>query len=200
MKTSIIIVIIFGLLAAGCSTTTYVNLSEKNRRYIERQLDNAEKDKEVGAEVSMLLKDGTEIYGELLSIRDSTMTLCTEYSATEKELAKLKYPITTIRNDEIKELTIEGSNYIWIGLGIGIAACLLGAALSEAVIEKGDRTGSIVYALVFGALPIAGSIVGYALSTDDVILQEIPPDYNLSLFKPLARYPDEEPEYLRAIE
>jgi len=85
-------------------------------------------------------------------------------------------------------------------LVIGIAACLLGAALSEAVIEKGDITGSQVYALVFGALQIAGSIVGYALSTDDVILQEIPPVYDLSFLKPLALYPDKDPEYLKTIE
>jgi len=119
MKALIVFVIIFGLIAAGCSTTTYLNLTENNREQVEEQLKYDEQDENVGAELTLSLENGKEINGELLSVRDSTITICTEHSATEEELANLKYPINTIRNDEIKELTIEGSNYIWIGLGIG---------------------------------------------------------------------------------
>jgi hypothetical protein len=54
-----------------------------------------------------------------------------------------------------------------------------------------------VIGFIVGA--IAGPIVGHALSTEEFVLQEIPPGYNFSLLKPLSRYPDEEPEYLRAI-
>ena len=46
---------------------------------------------------------------------------------------------------------------------------------------------------------IAGPIVGYALSSEEYVLQEIPLGYDFSLLKPLARYPAEEPEYLREI-
>ena len=56
--------------------------------------------------------------------------------------------------------------------------------------------------IIFGALAgaIAGGVVGHILSTDDVRLHEFPPSYDMSFLKPLARYPDEEPEYLKAIE
>ena len=69
-----------------------------------------------GAEVAILLNDGTEVYGELLSVRDSTMAICSKYAATEKDLARLAHPINIVRNNEIKELTIEGSDYVWTGI------------------------------------------------------------------------------------
>lgn len=118
----IIFIVFIGLIAISCSTTTYFNLTEDNRGSIERQLNKAEKDKDVGTEVSLLLKDGAEIYGELLSIRDSTLILCTEHSAKEEELANSTYPIIPVQNDQIQELTIEGSSYVWWGLGTGYLA------------------------------------------------------------------------------
>ena len=44
-----------------------------------------------------------------------------------------------------------------------------------------------------------GGIIGYELSTEEYVLQEIPPGYDMTFLKPLARYPYKEPEYLRAI-
>jgi len=130
-----------------------------------------------------------------LSVRDSTMTICKEYSATEEELAKLIYSITVVKNDEIGELTIEGSSYIWTGI---IGGQLVGGLIGIFVAEEG--LAILAGLMVGGALGIiGGGIIGYILSTEEYILQEIPPDYNLSILKPLSRYPDEEPEYLKAI-
>ena len=182
-------------MAAGCSTTTYINLEEKDRIYIVRQLGFDKEDKDVGAEVSLLLRDGTETYGELLSVRDSTMTICKEYSATEEELARFTYSISIITNTEIQELTIEGSSYVWTGM---VGGNLVGGLIGILVAEEG--LAILAGIMVGGALGIiAGGIIGYALSTEEYMLQEIPPDYNWSILKPLSRYPDEEPEYLRAI-
>ncbi|MCZ6703465.1 MAG: hypothetical protein O6940_10550, partial [Ignavibacteria bacterium] len=62
MKSSIFIAIVFaGLLVAGCSTTTYLNLTENNREQVEEQLKYDEQDENDGAEVTLLLKDRTEI-------------------------------------------------------------------------------------------------------------------------------------------
>jgi len=200
MKTSIIIVIIFGLLAAGCSTTTYLNLKATYPEYIEKQLNKAERDIGVGVEVTLLLNNGNEVNGELLSVRDSIMILCAEYSATEEELAKLSYPILLFSNNEIQELTIEGSNWVWEGIAAGAvaggsSALMLGfsGALGEDA-TKGDL------AIILSLGIAAGWAIGYALSTEEYILQEIPPDYDWSILKPLSRYPDKEPEYLKAIE
>ncbi len=202
-KTSIFITAIFtGLLAAGC-TTTYLSLQENSTAQIEKKVFDYQQDENVGAEVALLLKDKTEINGELLSVRDSVVTICTEHSATEEELASLIYPINTVRNDEIKELTLEGSNYVWSGLGIGIAAGTgIGLLVGLAIEPSGKSYVSPELALgVLGFIvgAIAGPIIGYSLSDEEYILQEIPPDYDFSLLKPLARYSDEEPEYLKAI-
>jgi len=203
MKTLIFVAIVFaGLIAAGC-TTTYLSLQENSTAQIEKKIIDYQQDENVGAEVTLLLKDSTEIYGELLSVRDSSVIICTEHSATEKELASLKYPINTVRNDEIKELTLEGTNYVLSGLGIGIAAGTgIGVLAGLAVEPSGQSYISPELALgVLGFIvgAIVGPIVGYSLSTEEFVLQEIPPGYDFSLLKPLARYPGEEPEYLRAI-
>jgi hypothetical protein len=188
------------IFSAGC--TTYLNLTETNREQIEDKINDYEQDENVGTEVTLLLKNRTEINCELLSVRDSTMIICTKHSATEDELANLTYPIANVRNDEIQELTIEGSSYVWAGLGIGIAAgtltgVLVGTLTGGGIKYISPELAGGVLGFIVGA--IAGPIVGYLLSTDEVILHEIPPGYDLSLLKPLSRYPDEEPEYLRAI-
>ncbi len=202
MKILIIIVVIFGLLASGCSTTTYLNLTENNKEQVEQKLNDYEQNEDVGAEITISLNYLTKINGELLSVRESSLIICTEYSATEEVLASLKYPITTVPNDKIKELTIEGNDYTWIGYVGAAAGAGIGVLVGLGTEVGGDIISPVVgigfLGLQFGVL--VGSIVGYILSTDDVILQEIPPSYNFSLLKPLARYPDEEPEYLRAIE
>ena len=205
MKAPIFIAtILIGLIAAGCSFTsyTYLSLTESNKEQVEEKIKDYQQDEDVGAEVILSLKMGIEISGEILSVSDSTVTMCSEYSATEEELANLKYPITTVRNDEIQELTIKGSNCVWIGFAIGSATFTgigiwIGHEFDTGMDSEGGKAGFGVIGFLAGA--IVGSILGYFLSTDDVILQEIPPIYNLSLLKPLARYPDEEPEYLRAI-
>ena len=198
MKTLIFIAIVFaGLLVAGCSTTTYLSLTENNKEQIEQKLSYDERDKDVGAEVTLLLKDRTEINGELLSVRDSAITICKEYSVTEEELANLKYPINTVRDDEIQEITVEGSNYVWAGFGIGLAA---GVGMGLIVVAITSTYGGLFGGgLIVIAASIVGPIVGYSLSTEEFVLQEIPPGYDLSILKPLARYPDQEPEYLKAI-
>jgi len=207
MKTSIVIVVIFGLLAAGCGTSPYVSLTDTNKEQIEDKIVVFQKEEAVGAEVTLLLKDGEEIKGELLSVRDSTITLCTEYSASEKELASLQYPIHTVRTEKIWEITLEGSNYIWTGLGIGAAAGIgIGVLIAENYeSEKLDSrwekfAGSCLGGLVGSLVAGLGGGIGALVSTDEVILYEIPPGYKLLPLKSLARYPDEEPEYLRAIE
>jgi hypothetical protein len=203
MRTLIVIVIIFSLLAAGC-TTTYLNLKENSPEQIEEKIIEYQANEDVGAEVILSIKNGEEISGELLSVRESSLTICTKYSATEDEIANLTYPIITVRNNEIQEMNLEGSNYVLAGFGIGIAAgtgigYLVGLASeqSNSAYVTPEAVGGVL-GFIVGA--IAGSIIGYSLSTEEYILQEVPPDYNWSILKPLARYPDEEPEYLKTIE
>jgi hypothetical protein len=88
---STISIITFTLIVSGCSVTTYFSLEETYPEYIEKEISKVEKI--TGVEVKILLNNDRKQNGELLSVRDSIITLCKEYSATEEELAKLKYPI-----------------------------------------------------------------------------------------------------------
>lgn len=203
IKTLFLVTIVFiELIVTGCNPTTYLSLTKNNIEEIEQKLYDYSQDEKFGAEVTISFENGTEINGELLSVRDSTITICTKHSATDLELTNLAYPIITIQNDEIKELTIKGSNCVWIGFAIGSATFTgigiwIGHELDTGLDAEGGKAGLGIIGFLVGA--IAGGIVGYLLSTDDVKLQEIPPGYSLSVLKPLARYPDKEPEYLRAI-
>ena len=203
------------IFSVACSTTTYVSLTKNDKEQIEKKLRYDEQDENIGAEVTLLIENRTKIKGELLSVRDSTMIICTEHSATDEDLAGLKYPINTVQNDEIQELIIAGDSYVWTGIGYGAlgGAALLGIIVyattpedknssggylkNEGIFSKGGQTATGV---ILGALvgAIAGGVVGHILSTDDVIFQEIPPGYDMSFLLFFSRYPDEEPDYLRA--
>jgi hypothetical protein len=185
-----------------------LSLSLSNDEQIEEKLLDYKKEGATGAEVTLLLKNREEFNGELLSVRDSTITVCAKYSATEAELANLKYPINVIRINELLELKIEGNTYpLWIGAGIGFVAGMAiylvvkddinqnAKPTDEEYVDKGIGSCCLIGSAV--ALPL---LIGKVLSTDNVTLTHIPPGSKLLPLKSLARYQDEEPEYLRAIE
>ena len=78
-------------------------------------------------------------------------------------------------------------------------------------LASGDSDGHSLYPLTAGQkaflLSIAfgvvgglvGGIVGSLISTDEVIIHTTP-EYDFSNLKPLSRYRDEEPDYIRKIE
>ena len=204
------------IFSVACSTTSHVSLKENKKEQIKQKLNDYEQDDNVGAEVTLLFENRIEIKGELLSVRDITMVICTEHSATENELANRTYPINNVRNAEIQEIIIAGDSYVWTGIGYGAlgGAVLLGIIVyattpednnskggylkDEGIFSKGGQTAT---GIILGALvgAIAGGVIGYTVFNDDVVLQEFPTGYDFSLLKPLARYPQEEPEYLRSI-
>ena len=193
------------LFSTGCRSTVYLSLKKNNNDQIEEKLKSDENYGNTGIEIILLLKDRREIKGELFSVRNNAITLCTEYSVPEMELVKHKYPITIIRNDEIEKITIEGNWYVWSGLGIG----MLGGALTGVIVgltsEPGRHHAFVHPVLAYGIMgftagAMAGSAVGYLLSTDDIVIHEIPPNNELAFLKPFARNPKYEPEYLRTID
>jgi len=184
------------IFVASCSTTTHFSLIENNRYYMEKQIKKAKKNEDVGVEVSLSLKEGNVVSGELLAVRENIIILCQEYSAREEELSKLTYPISMISSKDIKQLTIVGSSWIWEGIAAGaFAGGLTGMLVASEGLE-------VMAGLVIGTWIgiTAGWITGYALSSEEYVLQEPPTDYDWSVLKSLSRYPDKEPEYLRAIE
>lgn len=174
--------------------------------------ENAEKefnlikgDENIGVGIIVLLKNGTEIDGELLSLRESSIILCTEYSASENELAKRNYPIISIGGREISKITVEGEFDLVVGATYG---ALIGAAIGVGVgYASGDHPGDVIsttagqQAVCLGfVFSLIGAMIGGIASgsTTDVIIQ-LPPDYDFTFLNQLARYPDEEPEFLNKI-
>jgi len=210
LKTSIIIAVIFaGLVVGGCSGTTYLNLSEYSNEQAEEIINNYPTDEDIGAELTLTLKDSTEITGELLSVRDNSIIICEYYSAYDDELAELKYPILAVRNEEIQILTLEGSNNLSSGLGIGAlvgtaTGLLLAAILVASQPENEDPDPESTTYIIMGSAgfligAMIGTSVGAGTSADEIMLNDILLGYDFLILKPLARYPDDEPEYLRAI-
>jgi hypothetical protein len=124
-------------------------------------------------------------------------------------LAELKFSILTIKNDEIQVLIIEGSNNLWSGMGIGaLAGAAFGAVFATIMMvshqddfDPGPASSyymvMVPAGLIVGA--IFGTIRGAKTSVEVIVLRDIPSGYDLTILKPLARYPDKEPEYLKAI-
>lgn len=203
IKTLFLVTIAFiEFIVIGCNSTAYLSLTKNNKEQIERKLYDYSQDKKVGAEVTISFKNGTAINGELLSVQDTIMILCINHSATEEELSNFTYPVIPVRNDEIRKLAIKGSNCIWIGSAIGSVTFTgvgiwIGHEYERGLDAEGAKVGFGIIGFLTGA--IIGGIAGYLLSTDDIILQDIPPRYDFSFLKSFTRYRDEEPEYLRVI-
>ena len=61
-----------------------------------------------GAKVLIMISDGEEYTGELLTIRDSIMILCERYNASEKDLADSVYSFFSLKNRDIRYIEIVG--------------------------------------------------------------------------------------------
>jgi hypothetical protein len=209
MKALKVTAIIISGLIVTCSDpfTTKLSLSLSDDEQIEEKLLDYKKEEATGAEVTLLLKNVEEFNGELLSVRDSSILVCAKYSATEKELASLKYTINVIQTDNLLEIKIEGNNFpFWIGAGIGFVAGTTVYLVVKDDINFNVKTGdeedadkalsSCCLVVVTMGLPV---LIGKVLSTENVTLTHIPPGSRLLPLKSLARYQDAEPEYLRTI-
>ena len=202
MKKAIIFFDIMLIFIVSCRPT--LNVTETSTKQIEEKLIDYQKEDSIGAEVTLLLINGEEISGELLSVRDSSIALCATYSATEEELASLKHPISIIETDGIREFEIAGNTFPrWIGAGIGFVAGTTAGILVINDLKETSTEESIDKALgsccLVAGLTTLPVVIGRLLSTEDVILSDIPSGYKFLPLKSLARYPDEEPVYLKAI-
>ena len=176
-----------------------MNLSEDEKGKVRRELNKYEKNKKLGAEITLSLQNGSKINGELLSVRDSSLILCTEYAASAEEIMNSTYPVLLVKNNVIQELTLEGNAYIWPGIAGGaIVGTTIGTLIGKASDEPFAGIAGMMQGFFIG-LSI-GWIIGYDLSTKEYVLQEIPPGYNFYFIKNLGRYVEKEPQYLKAID
>ncbi len=158
-----------------------------------------------GRKTRVISGSGDTITGELLSVRPKELLLSPRPGIDDDILAQTtsmirRVPITTISN-----LHIEGESKIFQGMGIGFAAgAFVGGALGFA--SGDDQSGFFRLtagdkALIGGAAGgllglIVGTIAGVSSSQSEVDLGHV--QFNdLVTLRAAARYPDEEPGFLK---
>ena len=168
---------------------------------------------EPGAKVLIMMSDGEEYTGELLTIRDSTMIVCERRNAREIDLADSVFSIFSLKNRDIRYIEIEGEGNALYGIIFGgITGGLIGAAVYKGKDEEEKKpdensfgfnfnfnfdpvTGCCIGGLV-GAL--AGGIIGYNIKDDEPIyIYEKSDEYDFTQLNIYSRYGGEEPEYLK---
>ncbi len=160
-------------------------------------------------EVVLLLNDGQEIAGELLSVRDSSIIISTIENAEGYGSAGDTAGIVVVSNQRVQKVIIKGESKVLKGMGLGL---LIGGAIGamiNCVTYKKPRDSSFhfgpeaapgavgVFLGGLGGLAV-GAIVGSAASTSDEVIEPLP-NHDLSSLKPFARFPGNEPEWLRLI-
>jgi hypothetical protein len=142
-----------------------------------------------GREVSMLLHDGRQMSGELVSVRDSTMVI---------HAGDTQYVV--IKNNDIKSITVRGtSTYpLWLGLGsfVGVVS---GAIIGREIAIFNQGYGASIGGLVgAGCGLLVGTIIASATSTEDIGIDSLTKK-DLVRLKLLSRYPENESEYIKQL-
>lgn len=160
-----------------------------------------------GKEVRVLLNNGQEIEGELLSVRDSSLVVSTLEDFDPDDQVAQTRGIITLGNQEILRVVLKGESKILKGMGLGtLIGGGFGAALGFASgddppgwfsLTAGEK--SVAGGIVFGAVGfIIGTVAGLASSSRDKIVEPLP-DQDFSSLRPFAKFPEKEPEFLKQI-
>jgi hypothetical protein len=171
-----------------------------------------------GARIVLWVQNQGEITGRLLSVRDSALVISTN-EASDNHIGAQIASISVIKNQNIQCVFIKGKSRVLISSGLGF---LIGAGTGAIIgFAAGDdpeckesgsplapapwclrltAEGKAVIGGILGGVAgsLVGGIIGVAASTED---KAIYPNMNhgFSELKPLAKFPDKEPEYLNAV-
>jgi len=172
----------------GCSSSTSIY----NDDHIES--DSTFISRNAGAQVYIAMNSGEEFSGELLTVSDSTMTLCEMYNASEQELADSIYAIHTLNNQGINliEIRVESKAIYGILLG-GVTSAYIGLKAGNA-----DPTGSCIIGGLIGAF--TGGIIAFITTNKETVYEQAnPEEYDFTQLNIYARYVNNEPDYLKKI-
>ena len=169
---------------------------------------------EPGAEVFVVLKDGSEYDGELLYVRDDVMLLCERYYAREKDLTDSVFTIYILKNYDIKLIELKKGNYVIYGIIFGsLVGGVIGAGLYKSEEKKEEpKPGEFHFDLGLNFDPLAGcciggligafagGIIGYSIKDDEVVYECVDTqEYDFTQLNIYSRYGDKEPDYLMEI-
>lgn len=184
----------------GCSAQETLN----PENYTDRQSG-------FGAGVIIETINGDHYSGELLAVKDTLIIICETYGVSETNLANGVFPIKGMQNDQITLLVVKGKKHILTGIAVGGGiGAVLGAAAGASMSgsewdilfpqskEEDIASGACCLGVTGGLI---GGLFGIINSTKDkIIYDNVEPsqkDYNL--LKQFARYPEQEPEYIRVL-
>lgn len=160
-----------------------------------------------GKGVKVLLNNGQEIEGELLSVRDSSLVISTLEDSDIKDLSTQTAGLIAVRNQDIFHVILKGRSNILKGMGLGT---LIGGGFGGFLgLASGDDPPgwfsftagekAAMGAIAFGAVGfLVGTIAGVASSSGDEIVEPLL-NQDFSSLRPIARFPDKEPEFLKKI-
>jgi hypothetical protein len=162
----------------------------------------------MGARIVLVLHNQQKIAGRLLSVRDSALVVSTnkeQDNCSEAQTAD----ILVVKNQDIQHVIIKGKSRILKGMGLGLqmgaksgfeagkdSPCSEASPLTPC---WGAALQPVIGGIVLGGTGmIMGGIVGAAVSKADKVID---PAMNNDFWalKPLAQFPEKEPEYLRAV-
>ena len=168
-----------------------------------------------GAKVLVMMSDGEEYTGELLTIRDRIMILCERYNSREKDLADSVFSFYTLRNRDIRYIEIKGEGNALYGIIFGgVTGALIGAGVYKGKDKEEEKAEENSFNIDFGINfepvtgccigglvgTIVGGIIGYNLTDDEPIYaSKKSEDFDFTQLNIYSRYGGEEPEYLKEI-
>lgn len=196
------------IVLIGCSTSQTISEND------EKENESLFAQREPGVKVFILMNDGEEFTGELLTVRDSTMILCKYYKAREKDLVNLVFPIYLLQNQDIRLIEVIGEkNIIWgVVLG-GLGGSLIGGAIGSGIKDDDQpKEEGFGFSLDFGEMPLGcclggaiGALIGgitarSIISNDELVyLYANTEEYDFTQLNIYSRYGGKEPEYLKEI-
>ncbi len=138
--------------------------------------DDFEMSSRGGARVVVYGHDGSQIYGDLITIDDSTVSV---YAYSDFSYSA-KWPfisgINTFRLDEIDKIVVKGRGHMLEGMVIGVLGGMLTGSLLTRVMDK-ELPSALAAgpAVLGGAGLVSGAAIGYWMSSSDMEISMFSP-------------------------
>lgn len=160
-----------------------------------------------GSNILVTLRNGEQVKGELLAVKESTLIVSKDIGAIDNFLISHPEKILRVSRRDIQELTICGKSHLWDGIAIGLAGGIcIGMLVSyqptgaEAYNSNFDPQGggpkmlALCAAAGIGLGALAGG-TGTAVTNDRKINVESIKAWNS--LRENARYDGDEPDYIK---
>jgi len=156
-----------------------------------------------GAYISAFTSSGIQFKGELLSVRENSLMIFNS-SACGSNHKQLNC-VEQIQKDNIQKVIVEGNSYVLAGIGAGSILGLISLAVTLESSKGGfsniprfKYSEGVTVGAVLGCI-IVGGIVGWLASTPEETIEPFS-EYDIRGLSVYAKYPDNEPQYLKKIE